>query len=110
MCNIQVNPNATAETIDKAFDKAQAQGSNYTLRFYVEADGTAWCAVTNIKTGAKYTVEIHNIFDECITCDCPEYKRNHFCKHCMLSIEEVQIREQEAIYSSIDGNVPEVKP
>lgn len=93
MCNITINPKATAATIEKAFAKAEAQAGNYELRFHTEN----FYGITQTKTGAKYIVEVDHIFDECITCDCPEYSKSFFCKHCALVIEDQQIREYEEI-------------
>jgi hypothetical protein len=110
MCNIQVNPKATAETIAKAFAKAADQGANYELRFHVETDErNNWYGISQIKTGARYIVQTNDPRNLAISCNCPEFERNHFCKHCALVVEDQQIREQEEIYSSIDGNVPEYK-
>lgn len=87
MCNIEISPKATAETIAKAFKKATEQAGNYTLVNHAEYE---FYAVRNHKNGESYTVTPCCIFDEVITCNCRAYKADFFCKHCALVINEVQ--------------------
>jgi hypothetical protein len=107
MCNIRINPEATQTAINRAFEKAIVQGGNYEL-FFHDCE-IPFVSVRNQESGASYNVTPCDVFEEFITCDCPDYKYSKFCKHCALVVEEMQIREQEEVYGAIDGNVPEYK-
>jgi hypothetical protein len=116
MCNIfniAINPKTTEQTVAKAFAKAESESVNFSFRSeepgYLGDDRNVIFFMNNTKTGGNYIVETHEIFSEAIFCTCPAFEHDFFCKHCAHVMEEMRIREMEAVYSSIDGNVPEYK-